>query len=86
MDILDRDSAPLTETEWSKIDEAVVNTARRMLVGRRVIEVLGPMGPGVYTIPYSIFSGTSSTGIDMVGEQDDFIVAPSSRATTSVPW
>jgi uncharacterized linocin/CFP29 family protein len=85
MDILDRDSAPLTETEWSKIDEAVVNTARRMLVGRRVIEVLGPMGPGVYTIPYSIFSGTSSTGIDMVGEQDDFIVAPSSRATTSVP-
>jgi uncharacterized linocin/CFP29 family protein len=43
------------------------------------------MGPGVYTIPYSIFSGTSSTGIDMVGEQEDFIVAPSSRATTSVP-
>ncbi len=85
MDILDRDSAPLTETEWSKVDEAVVNTARRMLVGRRVIEVLGPMGPGVYTIPYSIFSGTSSTGIDMVGEQEDFIVAPSSRATTSVP-
>lgn len=85
MDILDRDSAPLTETEWSKIDEAVVNTARRMLVGRRVIEVLGPMGPGVYTIPYSIFSGTSSTGIDMVGEQEDFVVAPSSRAITSVP-
>ncbi len=85
MDILDRDSAPLTEAEWSKIDEAVVNTARRMLVGRRVIEVLGPMGPGVYTIPYSIFSGTSSTGIDMVGEQEDFVVAPSSRAITSVP-
>lgn len=85
MDILDRDSAPLTEAEWSKIDEAVVTTARRMLVGRKVIEVLGPMGPGVYTIPYSVFSGTSSTGIDMVGEQDDFIVAPSSRATTSVP-
>lgn len=85
MDILDRDSAPLTEVEWSKIDEAVVSTARRMLVGRRVIEVLGPMGPGVYTIPYSIFSGTSSTGIDMVGEQEDFVVAPSSRATTSVP-
>lgn len=85
MDILDRDSAPLTEVEWSKIDEAVVSTARRMLVGRRVIEVLGPMGPGVYTIPYSIFSGTSSTGIDMLGEQEEFIVAPSSRATTSVP-
>ncbi|MDF2636755.1 MAG: Linocin bacteriocin protein [Pelosinus sp.] len=85
MDILDRDSAPLTEVEWSKIDEAVVNTARRMLVGRRVIEVLGPMGPGVYTIPYSIFSGKSATGIDMVGEQEEFIVAPSSRAITSVP-
>jgi len=85
MDILDRNAAPLTENEWSRIDEAVVSTARRMLVGRKVIEVLGPLGSGVYSIPYSIFSGKSATGIDMVGEEDSFVVEPTSRATINLP-
>jgi len=85
MDILDRKAAPLTENEWSRIDEAVINTARRMLVGRKVIEVLGPLGSGVYSIPYSVFSGKSPTGIDMVGEQDSFVVEPTSRATVNLP-
>ena len=44
MDFLDRDAAPLTSAEWTRIDEAVVKTARQSLVGRRVIEVLGPLG------------------------------------------
>ncbi len=85
MDILDRKSAPLTDGEWSRIDEAVVSTAQRMLVGRKVIEVLGPLGSGVYSIPYSLFSGKSPTGIDMVGEQDDFVVEPTARATINLP-
>jgi len=85
MDILDRKAAPLTENEWSRIDEAVVNTASRMLVGRKIIEVLGPLGSGVYSIPYSVFSGKSATGIDMVGEADSFVVEPTSRATINLP-
>lgn len=85
MDILDRNAAPLTENEWSRIDEAVITTARRMLVGRKVIEVLGPLGSGVYSIPYSVFSGKSATGIDMVGEEDSFVVEPTSRATINLP-
>jgi len=85
MDILDRKAAPLTENEWVRIDEAVVTTARRMLVGRKVIEVLGPLGSGVYSIPYSLFGGKSPTGIDMVGEEDNFVVEPTSRATVNLP-
>lgn len=85
MDILDRKAAPLTENEWARIDEAVVTTASRMLVGRKVIEVLGPLGSGVYSIPYSKFSGKSATGIDMVGEEDSFVVEPTSRATINLP-
>jgi uncharacterized linocin/CFP29 family protein len=85
MDFLDRKSAPLTEGEWSRLDEAVVNTARSMLVGRKVIEVLGPLGSGVYSIPYSIFSGKGPAGIDMVGENESFVVEPSRRATINLP-
>ncbi|MEG6585017.1 family 1 encapsulin nanocompartment shell protein [Dendrosporobacter sp. 1207_IL3150] len=85
MDFLDRNAAPLTEAEWGRIDEAVISTARRTLVARRVIDVLGPLGSGVYSIPYSVFSGKSPTGIDMVGENEDFVVEASRRATINLP-
>lgn len=85
MDFLDRKAAPLTESEWNRLDEAVVNTARSMLTGRRVIEVLGPLGSGVYSIPYSIFSGKTTAGVDMVGESESFVVEASRRATINLP-
>jgi uncharacterized linocin/CFP29 family protein len=85
MDILDRQSAPLTAEEWTRIDEAVVNTARGMLVGRRVVGVLGPLGPGVYCMPYSVFSGKTPAGVDMIGEQEGMVVEPDRRATINLP-
>ncbi|HAK75154.1 MAG TPA: bacteriocin [Sporomusaceae bacterium] len=85
MDFLDRKAAPLTDAEWLRLDEAVVSTASRMLTGRRVVEVLGPLGSGVYSIPYSIFSGKSPAGIDMVGETDEYVVEATKRATVNLP-
>ena len=85
MDYLDRKSAPLTDGEWARLDEAVVNTARSMLVGRRIVEVLGPLGSGVYSIPYSVFSGKTAAGVDMVGENDGFVVEATRRATINLP-
>jgi len=85
MDILDRQSAPLTPEEWIRIDEAVVSTARSMLVGRRVIGILGPLGAGVYSMPYSVFSGKTQAGVDMIGEKEDMAVEPDRRATINLP-
>lgn len=85
MDILDRKSAPLTGEEWQRIDEAVVVTARNMLVGRKIVEVLGPLGPGVYSLPYSIFSGRQEAGVDMIGDRDDLVAAAQKRETINLP-
>lgn len=85
MDILDRNSSPLTGEEWNRLDEAVVQTARTKLVGRRMIEVLGPLGPGVYAMPYSIFSGQKPAGIDMTGDKADLIVEADRRETINFP-
>ncbi|KYZ76453.1 bacteriocin [Anaerosporomusa subterranea] len=85
MDFLDRQAAPLTTEEWSRLDEAVVSTARQILTGRRVVEVLGPLGSGVYSVPYSIFSGKSAAGIDMIGDKEDFIVEASRRDMATLP-
>lgn len=85
MDILDRSSAPLTGEEWRRIDEAVVKTARTMLVGRRLVEVLGPLGPGVYSMPYAIFTGRQPAGIDMIGDREDLAVEANRRGIAHLP-
>jgi uncharacterized linocin/CFP29 family protein len=85
MDFLDRGSAPLTEEEWRRIDEAVIETARRMLVGRRFLSILGPLGAGVYCLPYSVFSGKLQAGVDMIGEKEDLVIAADRRATINLP-
>lgn len=85
MDFLDRGSAPITEEEWRRIDEAVIETGRRMLVGRRILSILGPLGAGVYSLPYSVFSGKMQAGVDMIGEKDDLVIAADRRATINLP-
>lgn len=85
MEYLDRKSAPLTDAEWGRLDQTVVSAARKILIGRRVIEVLGPLGSGTYSVPYSVFAGKSAAGIDMLGDQDSFVVEASRRDTAQLP-
>ena len=53
-DYLLRDAAPLTEDEWEHLDEVAVATARQFLVGRRFLELAGPFGPGLETVPVGV--------------------------------
>jgi uncharacterized linocin/CFP29 family protein len=85
MEILDRKSAPLRDQDWTRLDEAVISVAKRTLVGRRIIEVLGPLGAGVYSMPYSVFSGKTPVGLDLVGENDDFVVEATARKNIILP-
>jgi uncharacterized linocin/CFP29 family protein len=85
LDILDRSSAPLTGEEWNRIDEAVIRTARTMLVGRRLAEMLGPLGQGVYSIPFAIFSGRKAAGVDMIADRNDLAVEVDRRGIAQLP-
>ena len=46
-----RDTAPLDQAGWKAIDQVVVEVAKRLLVGRQFIELSGPLGIGVQTVP-----------------------------------
>lgn len=50
-DYLMRENAPLSEDIWAKIDDMVVTVARKTLVARRFIELVGPLGWGVEIAP-----------------------------------
>lgn len=52
-DFLARDDAPLSADDWSAIDEAVVESAKKRLVGRKFIDITGPLGIGTQTVQLS---------------------------------
>lgn len=76
---------PLHPEEWSRITETVIQVARRALVGRRFIDLYGPLGPGVQTVPYDEFTGVSPGAVDIVGEQQTQPVFTDSRRFKTIP-
>lgn len=50
MDYLARNDAPVSGSLWEKIDKTVVDVAGKVLYGRRVIPLFGPLGIGVTSI------------------------------------
>lgn len=86
MDLLRRQSAPLSERVWKALDEAVAQAARHVLVGRRVATFDGPKGwdhaatrLGTVT-PCETSAGQASVCVP------DVILLAEIRANFSVPW
>ena len=50
MDYLSRDSAPFSEEFWGRIDDTIVDSASRILIGRRFLTLYGPLGAGAQSI------------------------------------
>ena len=51
MPYLPREDAPFGAGVWDLIDGAVIGAAKSQLAGRRVLELVGPLGLGVQVIP-----------------------------------
>ena len=80
-----RNEAPLTEDEWKLIDETVVRVATKQLVGRRFIDVFGPLGAGVQAVQQDIFAGVDVGEISLLGEEDAHPVHAETRSFLPVP-
>src|SRR4051794_18755450 len=84
-DYLLRDQAPLTDAEWAQVDSVAEETARRALVGRRIVPVLGPLGAGVEVVPDYVFRGTERGGLNLTGDSDAGVVRPSEQRFLPIP-
>ena len=82
---LNRSEAPLSEADWERIDRTVVEVARRQLVGRRIIDVFGPLGPGVQDVDYDVFTGIGEASVSMLGEEESSLVRISRRIHQNIP-
>jgi uncharacterized linocin/CFP29 family protein len=76
---------PLTPDEWTKMRTAVIESARRHLVGRRIIDLYGPLGPGVQSLPWEQFANENPGHVDLLGENEDGAVLAASRRFKPIP-
>jgi len=52
-EFLARNDSPLSADDWSAIDNVVVESAKRRLIGRRFIDITGPLGAGTQMVQLS---------------------------------
>lgn len=76
--------SPLNETQWHELDETIIENARRNLVGRRFIDIYGPLGSGVQTIINDVYENTGLGKIDLHGESLE-VSNPSRRVNVTIP-
>lgn len=50
MEYLARESAPFSSEFWAQIDDAAIGTLKKFLIGRRFLNLFGPLGAGVSTV------------------------------------
>lgn len=63
----------LGHEDWEKMQRAVHETVERNLVGRKFVEVYGPLGTGVQCVPLDTYAIPSWASVDMLGEGGDAI-------------
>lgn len=84
-EFLARGEAPLTNDEWAQVDQVVISVARRLLIGRRFIDVFGPLGAGLQDVDYNVFGPLGEASISLLGEEDASPIQPLRRTHEHLP-
>jgi len=84
-DFLGHAENPLREEEWARLNETVIQVARRSLVGRHILDLYGPLGAGVQSIPHDEYTGVTPGAVDIVGEQQTATVFTDARKFKTIP-
>lgn len=85
MPVFAGDDNPLTQSEWQDLNSVVTDIARKRLVGRRLIDIYGPLGAGIQTIVHDYFDGTTIGRIGLLGEEGSDPLRPVRRQSGIIP-
>jgi uncharacterized linocin/CFP29 family protein len=85
MPVFTDDDNPLTDKEWQDLNSVVTDIARHRLVGRRLIDIYGPLGAGIQTIVHDYFDGTTIGRIGLLGEDAADPLRPARRQSGIIP-
>ncbi|MBY0405901.1 MAG: bacteriocin family protein [Cyanobacteria bacterium] len=86
LDYLSHNEAPISDEQWDGLDKMVIEVARRQLVGRRFIGILGPLGAGIQWIAQDRFDGSIEGTVDNMGEDSSStVIRSTSRTNLLIP-
>lgn len=85
MPVFAHEENPLNDQEWENINSVVISVARKRLVGRRIVDLHGPLGPGVQTIVHDHFAGTTIGRIGLLGEEESDPIRSVRRESGIIP-
>lgn len=74
----------LTSEEWKELDETVFESIKKQLVGRRFLDIYGPLGEGVQSVTNDIYETTERGAISFHGD-DSKLSLPTKRVTLTIP-
>jgi uncharacterized linocin/CFP29 family protein len=84
-DYLQRDQAPLSSEQWAVLDQAVVRAAQSVLIGRRIMSLVGPFGAGVEVLPSDTVRSGTLGQIDLLGEAEGEAIGIEQRRFLPLP-
>ncbi|MBI2945828.1 MAG: bacteriocin family protein [Candidatus Wallbacteria bacterium] len=76
---------PFTAEEWKLFVDTVTAVATRRLVGRRFLDVFGPLGPGVQSVMVETYKGAAPGSSDVLGEEQPGTVFADTRQQRMIP-
>lgn len=76
--------SPLQSKEWEQLDETMIETAKKQLIGRRFLDIYGPLGSGVQSVTNDIFDESLTGNISLRGESSE-LAQPSRRVNLTIP-
>jgi uncharacterized linocin/CFP29 family protein len=76
--------SPLSEKQWNELEETVINHARRNLIGRRFLDIYGPIGQGIQSITNDIYEDTGPGKMNLYGDSLE-ISSPKRRVNLTIP-
>jgi uncharacterized linocin/CFP29 family protein len=76
--------SPLTREQWHELDSTVIESVKRQLVGRRFIDIYGPLGEGVQSVTNDIYETPERGALSFHGE-DSKLSVPTRRITLTIP-
>lgn len=78
------DEAPLNEKEWAMLDEIVIENARRNLIGRRFLDIYGPLGQGIQSVVNDIVEEIGHGSLSIHGKDLD-VSSVTKRVHLTIP-
>lgn len=76
--------SPLDRQEWQELDETVFSNVKKQLVGRRFIDIYGPLGEGVQSVTNDIFETPKVGAMSFHGEESE-LSTPTRRVNLTIP-